>query len=57
MIEDPIVDEVRRNRRELSEKHGNDLRRLVEYLREQEKQSKREILNPGPRQRLDRTGS
>lgn len=57
MIEDPIVAEVRRYRKEHAAKHGNDLKRIVATLRKQERESKRELLNPGPKLRLDKTGS
>ena len=57
MIEDPIVAEVRRYRKEHAAKHGNDLKRIVGTLRKQERESKRELLNPGPKLRLDKTGS
>ncbi len=57
MIEDPIVEEVRRFRREHAAKYGNDLKRIVEALRKRERQSKRNLLNPGPKLRLDKTGS
>jgi len=57
MIEDPIVDEVRQHRKEHAAKHGNDLKRIVEALRKLERESKRKLLNPGPKLRLDRTGS
>jgi hypothetical protein len=33
MIEDPIVAEVRRHRKEHAAEHGNDLKRIVEALR------------------------
>ena len=57
MIEDPIVAEVRRYRKEHAAKHENDLKRIVGTLRKQERESKRELLNPGPKLRLDKTGS
>jgi hypothetical protein len=57
MIEDPIVTEVRRNRKALAEKHGNDLRQLVEFLRRKQKESERQVLSPGPRHRYHETGS
>ena len=57
MIEDPIVAEVRRYRKEHAAKHGNDLKRIVGTLRKQERESKRELLNPGPKLRLNKTGS
>ena len=57
MIEDPIVDEVRKYRKEHAKKYGNDLKRIVEALRKSERESKRKLLNPGPKFRLDETGS
>jgi len=57
MIEDPIVAEVRRHRKEHAAEHGNDLKRIVEALRKRERESKRNLLNPGPKLRLDKTGS
>ena len=33
-IDSPIVEEVRRRRRELSEHYGHDLHRYAEHLRE-----------------------
>ena len=57
MIEDPIVAEVRRYRKQHAEEHGNDLKRIVEALRKRERRSKRKLLNPGPKIRLDNTGS
>ncbi|MDM8517233.1 hypothetical protein QUF76_13610 [Desulfobacterales bacterium HSG16] len=57
MIEDPIVEEVRKYRKMHAEKYGNDLKRIVEALRKRERESKRKLLNPGPKLRLDKTGS
>ena len=57
MIEDPIVAEVRRYRKEHAAEHGNDLKRIVKVLRKRERESKRTLLNPGPKLRLDKTGS
>lgn len=57
MIEDPIVAEVRRHRKEHAAEHGNDLKRIVEALRKRERKSNRNLLNPGPKLRLDKTGS
>ena len=57
MIEDPIVAEVRRHRKEHAAEHGNNLKRIVEALRKRELESKRTLLNPGPKLRLDKTGS
>ncbi len=57
MIEDPIVAEVRRHRKEHAAEHGNDLKRIVEAIRKRERESKRNLLNPGPKLCLDKTGS
>lgn len=57
MIEDPIVEEVRKYRKEHAAQYGNDLRRIVDALREKERQSSRKLLNPGPKLRLKETGS
>jgi hypothetical protein len=57
MTEDTIVAEVRRHRKEHAAEHGNDLKRIVEDLRQRERKSKRVLLNPGPKQLLDKTGS
>jgi len=57
MVEDPIVAEVRRHREEHAAEHGNDLKRIVEALRERECESKRNLLDPGPKMRLEKTGS
>lgn len=55
MIEDPIVAEIRQHRESLAAKHGHDLRRIVESLRQREQQSDRPVLNPGPKRQLSRT--
>jgi hypothetical protein len=57
MTEDPIVAEIRRHRKALAEQYGNDIRRIVDALRQRERDSGRKVLNPGPKHRLDRTGS
>ena len=57
MNEDLIISEVRRARKALAAEHGNDLRRIAEALRARERQSGRKVLDPGPKRRLDRTGS
>ena len=49
MIEDPIVEEIRKFRKKHSAKYGNDLKRIVEALRKRERDSKRILLNPGPK--------
>mgnify|MGYP000573770244 CR=1 FL=1 len=57
MIEDPIVEEVRRHRKEHAAKYGNDLSRIVEALRKKERESTHAQLNPGPKLLLKQTGS
>ena len=57
MIEDPIVAEVRRYRKEHAAEYGNDLKRIVEALRKRERESERTLLSPGPKMLMDRTGS
>ena len=57
MIRDPIVDEIRKYRQEHAEKYGNDLKRIVEALRKSERESKRKLIDPGPKFRLNETGS
>uniref|UniRef100_UPI00405662C0 hypothetical protein n=1 Tax=Candidatus Electrothrix sp. TaxID=2170559 RepID=UPI00405662C0 len=49
MIDDPIVEEIRRFRREHAAQYGNNLQRIVEALREKERLSDRVRLNPGPK--------
>ena len=57
MIDDPIVEEVQKNRKEHAKKYGNDLDRIVEALRKSEKKTKRKLVNPGPNYILDKTGT
>lgn len=57
MTEDPIVAEIREHRKAIAAKYANDVRRIADALREREQESSRELLNPGPKQRLERTGS
>ena len=54
MINDPIVEEVRRYRKEHSERYGNDLNQIVEALRKKENESTRTKLNPGPKFLLEK---
>jgi hypothetical protein len=49
MINDPIVEEVRRYRKEHAAQYGNNLSRIVEALRNKERESTRVLLNPGPK--------
>lgn len=57
MIDDPIVAEIRRHRKEYATEHDNDLKRIIASLRQRERESKLKHLNPGPKLRLDKTGS
>lgn len=57
MIEDPIVEEVRKHREEHASAYGHDLRRIIAALREREAQSKLPVLNPGPKYLLQKTVS
>ncbi|WPD21703.1 MAG: hypothetical protein SD837_16025 [Candidatus Electrothrix scaldis] len=52
MIDDPVVEGIRRFRREHAAKYGSSLQRIVEAMREKERLSDRVRLNPGPK-RLD----
>ena len=49
MIDDPIVEEIRRFRKAHAAQYGNNLQRIVESLREKERLSDRVRLNPGPK--------
>ncbi|MCW5775078.1 MAG: hypothetical protein KIS87_01355 [Phycisphaeraceae bacterium] len=40
---DPLIDEIRRIRREISERFGNDVRRLSERLREIQRESRANV--------------
>lgn len=57
MIEDPIVEKMRKHREEHATAYGHDLRRIIAALREREEQSKRPVLNPSPRYLPQKTGS
>ena len=46
MIHDPIVNEIRRIRRNYAERFNNDLHAICEDLRRQERESSREIRSP-----------
>ena len=48
MIEDPIVQDVRRHRQAHAAQYGHDLARIVQALRRRERESDRLLLNPGP---------
>ena len=49
MIEDTIVEEIRKYRAEHAAHYGNNLNKICEALREQEKKSHKTIVNFGPR--------
>ena len=53
MRNDPIVEEMRAHGREFAAKHGNDLRRICEALRELEAMSERKVVHREPK-RLER---
>ena len=53
MHDDPIVEEVRKHGREFAAKHGNDLQRICEALRELEAVSGRKVVHREPK-RLER---
>ena len=53
MRNDPIVEEMRAHGREFAAKHGNDLRRICEALRELEALSGRKVVRREPK-RLER---
>lgn len=57
MIEDPIVKEIRKYRREHSEKYGHDLNRICDALKKKEKESGKKVVNLEPRLLLAKTGS
>lgn len=57
MIEDPIVEEVRRHRKEHAVHYENNLKLIAKALREKEANSKHKHLNPGPKRLLQPTGS
>ena len=53
MRSDPIVEEMRTHGREFAAKHGNDIRRICEALRELETMSGRKVVHREPK-RLER---
>lgn len=57
MIKDPIVEEVRRYRQEHSKENNDDLDRIIESFRKREHDSKRKLLNPGPKFKMDKMGT
>ena len=57
MIQDQIVQEIRKYRKKHAEKYGNDLNKIFNALKEQEKESKRKLINLEPKLILAKTGS
>jgi hypothetical protein len=55
MIEDPIVAEIRRYRKQHAQKYGNDLDRICKALRERQETSRRKVVTRPPRLRCLKT--
>lgn len=55
MIEDPIVAEIRRYRKQHANKYGNDLNKICKALRERQEISKRKVVSRPARLRSSRT--
>ncbi len=53
MMDDPIVEEIRRYRSEHAARYGNDIHRICEALREEARKSGRKQVNFGPRKLSD----
>ena len=51
MRNDPIVEEMRAHGREFAVKHGNDIRRMCEALRELGSVSERKVVHHEPKRR------
>lgn len=49
MIDDPVVEEIRQYRQAHAAQHGNDLRKICEALREEEKTLKFEVVYRKPK--------
>jgi hypothetical protein len=50
--EDPLIDEVRAIRKRISDKFGNDVDRLIDHLRQVEKQQPARIVKPAAERRV-----
>ncbi len=51
MEQDHIISEVRKNREKLSEQFDNDLDKLFEYFKKEEKKSKSKLKNLQPKKK------
>lgn len=49
MINDPVVEEVRKHRQEHAKRYGFDLRRIADALRDTEKHFSHRVISPGPK--------
>lgn len=49
MFHDPIVDEIRKYRKQHAEKYGNDLDKIFEALKESEKKSGKRFISFEPK--------
>ena len=56
MIDDPIVEEIRRFRAAHAEKYGNDPDRIFAAIKEREAKSQRTLINRGPKRLPLKTG-
>ena len=57
MIDDPIVNEIRRYRQEHAEKYDNDLDKICAALKNREEKSSKKAIIRSPRLLLPKTGS
>jgi len=57
MMEDPIVEEIRRFRAEHASKYNHDLDRICEALRERQEKSGKKVVKRNPRLLMQKTGS
>ena len=48
-VEDPVVEEIRAVRRELTERFGDDVNALCDFLAEREKQHEDRLVNRAPK--------
>ena len=49
MLNDPVVEEIRRHRQAHAAQYNNDLHKICEALREEEKMSAFKVVYPNPR--------